>query len=88
MVKGKTESGFEFELEESVIDNMELVDALSESEEEDPLAVSKVCLLLLGKEQRKKLYDCLRTKEGRVPIKEVSKNIIEIFSAFGKKGKN
>ena len=50
MVKGTTSAGFEFELDEKVLDNMELVDAVAESEE-NPTAVSQVCLLLLGKAQ-------------------------------------
>ena len=29
MIKGKTKTGFAFELEEAVLDNMELVDALA-----------------------------------------------------------
>lgn len=51
MYKGKTASGFEFEIDESALNNMELVDALAASEE-DPLEVSRVVRLLLGDAQR------------------------------------
>ncbi len=87
MRKIELTNGFNLEIEETVIDNMELVDALSEMADENPLEVSKVCTMLLGK-NKKALYDHLRTEDGRVPVSEVSKTIKEIFDAFGDKGKN
>lgn len=45
MIQGKTSAGFDFALDEKVLDNMELLDAIAESEE-NPLALSRVCLLL------------------------------------------
>ena len=88
MIKGKTTSGFSFALSENAINNMELVDALAETEDDNPVAVSRACRLLLGDELRKKLYDHLRDEEGRVPIDKVSEALVEIFAAFGKPGKN
>ena len=87
MVNGTTTAGFEFELDEKVLDNMELVDALAESEE-NPAAISRVCLLLLGKAQRSRLYDHLRSPDGRVPLKQVTASVVEIFKACGSPGKN
>ena len=87
-LKGKTTSGFEFELDATVLDNMELVDALAEAENDNPIAVSNVCLLLLGKGTRKRLYDHLRNEDGRVPVEAVAKNIAEIFAGIGEQGKN
>lgn len=88
MVKGKTKSGFEFELDENVINNMELVDALADCASDDPFAISKTVKLLLGNELHRKLYDHLRTGDGRVPMEMVSMEVSEIFSAFGTAGKN
>ena len=88
MIEGKTTSGFAFAMEESVIDNMELVDALAEATDDNPLSVSSVCVLLLGKAQRKRLYDHLRQADGRVPVEQISKELIEIFTAFKQPGKN
>lgn len=48
MIKGETKTGFAFELEEAVLDNMELVDALAEMQEDDPLALSAVVRMVLG----------------------------------------
>ena len=80
-------NGLKLEMNENTMDNMELVDTLAEAED-DPLAVSRMTKLVLGTEGRKKLYDSLRTEDGRVPVAAVSDAIKEIFEAFGEKGKN
>lgn len=81
-------NGFAVEVDENVIDNMELVDALAEmKDDDDPLGISKVTKLLLGKKQRKALYDSVRTEDGRVPLNEISHAIEEIFAAFDDQGK-
>lgn len=83
----KTKSGFEYEIDPEVFDNMELVDALDEADGGNNLAVSRVCLLILGKDQKKKLYDHVRTESGKVPIEAVTNEIVEIISG-SKEGKN
>lgn len=88
MKKGILKNGFEFEVDENVLDDMELIDALSESQGENPLAISEVTKKLLGKEQRKRLYDHLRRDNGTVPIEEVSDAVVEMIEALGEAGKN
>ena len=72
MIKGKTSGGFEFEIDGGVLEDMEFVDALAETVNDNPLAFSNVCAILFGKEQRKRLYDFLRGDDGRVHITAVS----------------
>jgi hypothetical protein len=36
---------------------------------------------MLGKDQKKKLYDHVRTDDGRVPVEKLSTEIQEIFEA-------
>ena len=50
MITAKTESGFSIELEESALDNMEVLDALSDLDEGNPLAMSRLVVKLLGKD--------------------------------------
>lgn len=89
MKKIEFKNGFKIEIDEAVLDNMELVDALAEMhDDENPLEVSRVITLILGKEKKKALYDHVRTKDGRVPVAEVSSMIREIFEALGDTGKN
>ena len=81
-------NGLKLELDEKTMDNMELVDVLADAADDDPLAVSRMGKLILGKEKRKMLYDSLRSEDGRVPVEAVSNAIKEIFEAFGEKAKN
>lgn len=55
MITAKTESGFSIELEESALDNMEVLDALSDLDEGNPLAMSRLVVKLLGKDGKKRL---------------------------------
>lgn len=84
--KGITRSGFEFEVDENIADNMELVEIIAESDD-NPLYFAKAVKLLFGEKQKKKLYDHLRTEDGRVPTKAVSDAIIDVFETL-KDGKN
>lgn len=89
MIEGKTTNGFAFSIPDDAIDNMELVDALADADESgSPLAISRVLLLMIGREQRKKLYDHLRAEDGRVPVEAVGTAMKDMLSAMGTMGKN
>lgn len=85
MVKGKTTTGFEFETNEAVFNDMEVVDAIADMQTGDESAVmvatSVLITKLLGAEQKKALYNHLRNDEGRVPIESVSNAIVEIMTS-------
>ena len=87
MIQGKTSTGFAFSIDEKVLDNMELLDAIAESEE-NLTGISRACVLLLGKTGRRQLYDHLREEDGRVPGETGSQALVEIFQSCGNKGKN
>ena len=81
-MKGKTSTGFEFDIEDERLDDMELVDIMAEIDE-NPLLMARLCKMLLGDEQKKRLYDHLRNEEGRVPIEATTNAIQEIFNSPG-----
>lgn len=81
MLKGKTKTGFVFEIDEKRLDNMELLDAIAEMENDNIIALSNVSQLLLGKEQRKALYDHIRDEDGTVPSKFFSDELVNIFES-------
>lgn len=87
-MKGELKNGFSFDVDENALDNMELIDAMAEAQEENPAMFSKAVLLLLGKDQRKKLYDHIRDDNGRVSVEAVTNSFVEIFEALGEQGKN
>ena len=78
MIKGKTASGFEYEITMARLENYELIEVLSEVDE-NPLLLPKTVILLLGKEQTNKLKDHLRDEEGFVSSNKISNEIMEIF---------
>ena len=88
MIEGTTSTGFAFSISEEALNNMELLDAMAEMRDGDHLSMSKICLMLLGPEQRQRLYDHLRGESGNVPIDAVSRELMEIFNAKGAGGKN
>ena len=81
-MKGKTSTGFEFDIEDERLYDMELVDIMAEIDE-NPLLMPKLCKMLLGEEQKKRLYDHLRSEDGRVPIEATTNAIQEIFNSPG-----
>ena len=87
MITAKTESGFTLELEETALDNQELLDAFSDLSGGNTLAMSQVVTQLLGKENKKCLYDHVRTPDGRVPISAVEKEVSELMNSISA-GKN
>lgn len=82
-----TSSGFETEIKETTLDNMEFVDALAELNENE-LAISKVIVMLLGKENKKRLYDHIRRDDGTVPVEKATAEISEILEQLGEEVKN
>ena len=87
IVTGVTRSGFNFKVDTEAMNDMEFVDALSDTMDDNPIAFSKVCTKLLGSEQKKELYNHLR-KDGKVTIESVGEEIADIFGAIGEEGKN
>lgn len=76
-----TKSGFCLELDEERLNNMELLDALADLDGGNGAAMSTVLRLLLSREQKKALYDHLRTPGGTVPIDAVTETLKEIFES-------
>lgn len=88
MKAGTLENGFEYKVDEKVFDDMNFLDALEEANEGDPLAASRMCKLLLGKEQKKELYKRLEKEDGRVPVEDTLNCITEIMIQIGDEAKN
>lgn len=86
--KGKLENGFEFEIDDAVLDDMELIDTLAEADSGDALAASRAFSMIVGKEQKKRLYDYIRNEDGRVPIETAVNALTEMLETLGEEGKN
>ena len=87
MIKGKTSTGFEFELEDEVLDDYELLENLQKTDDGDTRCIIKVVDSLLGEEQKKRLKDHVRSEKGRVSAKRLVDEVTEIFKSCNT-GKN
>lgn len=86
MFTGKTKSGFTYCIPGKRIQNMELLDALTELET-NGAALPKVVNLLLDANAKQKLYDHVRDEDGTVPVEAVATEIYDIFQN-GRQAKN
>lgn len=84
-VKGRTKTGFDFEIDRGAVD-MELLDELADMQD-NPAKTGRVLQRLLGPEQKRALYDHIRDENGRVPIDSAAAELVDIFGAFDT-GKN
>lgn len=83
----KLPCGFEGEIDESAVNDMEFLDALTDLQEGDPTALSKMCSLLLSKSDKKRFYDACRNENGRAEPEKVSEEITELLKQLGNKKK-
>lgn len=79
--------GFSCDINEETLDDMEFVDMLADCED-NPHHIGRLVERLFGKEQKKALYDHIRTKDGRVPISKVNEAVEAAFNALGEQEKN
>lgn len=80
MMNGKTPSGFEYELDNDALNNYELMEKINELDE-NPLVLTKVVTMILGKEQTERLKDHIRLENGIVPVEKMSDEIMQIFNS-------
>lgn len=87
MLTGKTKSGFKFEIDETVADDMELLEDMAKADRDTSLfpgIIEKV----LGADQKARLYDHVRNENGKVPIRATLDEFIEMMNIAGEKTKN
>ena len=87
MLRGKTESGFEFELEDNVLDDWKLVKYLRNIDKGDSQYIVDVAERLLGEEQCAKLEEYIEKKYGKATASLMTKEIASVLEAT-KEGKN
>jgi len=85
MEKGTTKSGFEFEIDESVFDDWDLLERLNAIDKGNTAIVVDVATDILGQEQLDRLKDHLRSDTGKLTITAMTDAIGEIFEACAAK---
>lgn len=80
----KTSTGFEADIDDSCIDDMELFEAVVDLQGGNALAIPLV-VKKIGGIHKNALYDHCRLENGRVPVAAVAEEIGEIFNALNAK---
>lgn len=73
--------GVEFEQDPAILDDMQLIDMIAEADQ-DVTNVSRLVRAVFGA-SRQKVYDALRTDDGRVPTSRVVDAISETLTQLG-----
>ncbi len=87
MTSIKTSSGFCCEVEESAMNDMELLEDLAAIDSGDITVLPAALARIIGRENKQRLYDHLR-ENGRVAIDRVSEELGEIMKQLGSKKKS
>lgn len=87
MLKGKTKSGFKFQIDETIADDLELLEDIAKADK-DVSVFPSVLEKILGEKQKKALYDHLRDENGRVSTKAAVDEFTEIMNIAGEETKN
>ena len=81
MIKGKTSSGFSFEVDPDVVKDYEYLE-LAAGSSENGLLFSKLVVYTLGKDQKDALVKHLKDKKGRAWTEDVAAEYAEIVSSI------
>lgn len=82
MIKGKTKSGFEFEVDKEAFSDAEFIESFHTMRTSDEMEVFHLVEIVLGKDQKKRLYDHVRNEKGRVPTSALTDELNDIFTAL------
>lgn len=80
MIKGKTSSGFNFKIEDQVLNDYELLELFAEVDE-NPLLVPKLVKMILGEEQKNKLIEHVRDEKGIAAVDKIAMELENILTS-------
>lgn len=78
-IKIKTTTGFEVTVDDNIVDDMELIDDLMGIYKRESANVKDIVIRMIGENQRVKLYEHCRGKDGRVSAQKVIGEAEDIF---------
>ena len=83
MKRIELDSGFIADIDENRLDDIELFDAIVELDGGDITRLPIILNKLLGKSDKKRLYDIHRSVNGTVPTEVIVEELKAIFDAMG-----
>lgn len=90
MKKGKLENGFEYEVDETILDDMEFLEKCADmARGTDPWAMFDVIDRVFPGDEKKRAYDFVRdTETGRVSAEAVAELMNDVLMDAREDGKN
>lgn len=79
MIKGKTKTGFKFEIQEEIANDYEFIENLSQIDEH-PEIYPKILKSTLGEVQYEALKNHVRDETGKVPLDKITEEFGDILS--------
>ena len=83
MIKGVTESGFTFEIDETKLNNYDFLELMVDADEGSVPAMIKAIRLILPQDEINRIKDFVRNDDGIATIPDVYKVVAEIISYKG-----
>lgn len=88
MISGVTDSGFAFEIDDEVMDDMEFLEILVAISNGDKSKLPAFVTSFFGEEQKARLYDHCRSEKGRVSLSRIEEEIKGVFDAIRSNGES
>jgi hypothetical protein len=82
MVKGETKSGFAYSLDPGAFTDAEFLEDFVAVRDGDELCFFQLIEKMLGKAQKKALYEHLRDENGKVPVSALTAEFTEMIEAL------
>ena len=80
IIRGTTSSGFNYTLKKDNLDDYELLEVLAEIDAGKEQLYPKMIKMFLGEDQKEKLKEHLRNKDGKISTVAMFNEVSEIFS--------
>lgn len=84
-MKGKTKDGFEFDVDESILDDWELAEDLVDAETNGAAGIRAAHRIFGNGDAYNRLKDSCRDKNGRVSSRKMYEKITEVLAAAAPK---
>lgn len=78
-MKGKTTTGFKFEIQEEVLNDYELLEKMVKADDGDTSLMVRIISDVLGEDQKERLKDHVRNESGKVQIERMIQEFTEIL---------
>lgn len=83
MIKGKTKTGFEYEIHDNVLDDFEVLELVG-AVDENTVALPKLLTALFGEEQKKAYTEHMRdSRTKKISTKAILEDINDLFESLG-----